>query len=571
MLIVTLTIFVALLEGINVGLLLPLLETLDSSGPEGGHWITNGVANFYDWLGIPFKLFTILLAFVLLILVMSALKYWRMLWVAKSHVRFTTWARDRTLQNFMHTDLSYFHRKRVGLLTETYMGQCNAAGGSFSSMIDILANLGIVSVYLTAAFLLSPALTAIALAMLLVVTITVQYNINKANRIGAAISRTSLDLNSSAVETLSGIHVVKSFILERLLGVKLSDKADVYGETVYQERKNSSQTTIIQEISVFAMLAGIALVGVSVLNLDFAVIMALLFVLFRLAPRVSTVNLNRQSLAVSLAMLHHVRVTMDETEVPTITSGEMPFVELQKGIELKDLSFSYNGGTPVLQKTGFTIEQGKVTAIAGTSGAGKTTLVDLILRHYDPDQGNILVDGVDLRELDLASWRQAIGVVSQDVFLFHDTVDYNISLGRPDVNQEDIQNAARQAYAHDFILQLPQGYDTPIGDRGWNLSGGQRQRIALARAILKEPEILILDEATSSLDSESEQLIHDYMNEIRGTCTLVVVAHRLSTIRDADRIVVLEDGKVVEEGDWDGLLANGGVFASYHRLQTNGR
>ena len=152
--------------------------------------------------------------------------------------------------------------------------------------------------------------------------------------------------------------------------------------------------------------------------------------------------------------------------------------------------------------------------------------------------------------------------------MFNDTIANNIALGRPEVTRESIMEAARQAYADDFIQQLPQGYETQVGDRGWNLSGGQRQRIALARAILKMPEILILDEATSSLDSESEQLIQEYMRKIRGTCTMVVVAHRMSTIQDADKIAVLQDGKIAEEGDWDSLLAGAGVFASYHRIQS---
>jgi subfamily B ATP-binding cassette protein MsbA len=178
---------------------------------------------------------------------------------------------------------------------------------------------------------------------------------------------------------------------------------------------------------------------------------------------------------------------------------------------------------------------------------------------------------VDLRELDLESWRKTIGVVSQDVFLFNDTVANNIALWRPEASQESIIEAAKQAYAHEFIQQMPEGYETTIGDRGWNLSGGQRQRLALARAIFSKPEVLILDEATSSLDSESERFIQEYINEIRGTRTLVVVAHRMSTIRGADKIVVLEEGKIVEEGDLNSLLAASGPFARFYRLQFSGQ
>lgn len=567
-LILMLTTVVALLEGINIGLVLPLLETLESPDAGGGHFITEAVANLFAWLGVPFKLATMLVVLVLLITGMSILKYFRMLWEAKTATRFTVWTRDRTVRNFMHTDLSYFHQEKLGMLTQTYVAQTQGAGASLTQIINIFSNLAVVVTYLVAAFLISPSLTAVALGMLVIVTAAVQYNISKAKRIGAFMVKKSIEVNTGVVEGLSGIHVVKSFMLERLLRTDMEKKSEEFGDAFYREQKNISQTMVIQEMSVFAMLGGIAAVGVLVLSLDFALIIALLFVLFRLAPKVNGLNIGRQSLAVSLASLHHVRTTMDETSVPSITSGETPFSELHQGIELKDVNFSYNNGVPVLRETHFTIEKGKVTAIAGTSGAGKTTLVDLLLRHYDPSQGEILVDGVDLKELDLASWRGAIGVVSQDVFLFHDTVAYNISLGRPGVTEEDIKRAAKQAYAHNFVEQLPQGYDTPIGDRGWNLSGGERQRVSLARAILMKPEILILDEATSSLDLESERLIQDSLEEIKATCTLVVVAHRLSTVRDADRIIVMQDGKVVEQGDWDSLLRQDGVFARYQQLQS---
>ena len=566
-----LSMVVAFLEGINIGLVIPLFEVLESGNEGGGHWITDAVISVFSKLGIPFNLGTLLLAFAVLISGMAGLKYWRMLWISRTQLRFTLWTRDWTMGNYVHSDLSYFHKKKLGMMSQTYLAQCASAGSSLQAMNGILGNLGVALVFLVTAFVVSPVLTGVAFAMLMVVTLMVQYNIIKAKRIGAAMVGIYATLNTSVLETLSGIHVIKSFLQQHRRRDEVARGSEAFGEIQYQERKNQSQTQVIQESSTFALIAGITYVGVSIFNIEFSLILALLFVLYRLAPRVTALNDGRQALAVSLAALHHVRNTLDETANPSIISGDRAFEDLKDAIQLKDVTFSYNGGAPVIDNTGFTIEKGKVTAIVGTSGAGKTTLIDLLLRHYDPAQGIISVDGTDLKELDLDSWRKAIGVVSQDVFLFHDTVANNISLGRPGVTMEDIQRAAKQAYAHDFVQQMPQGYDTPIGDRGWNLSGGQRQRLALARAILLKPEILILDEATSSLDSESERLIQDSIDEIKANCTLVVVAHRLSTIRDADRIVVLQDGKVVEEGDWDSLLAEDGVLANYHRLQAGVR
>ena len=339
-------------------------------------------------------------------------------------------------------------------------------------------------------------------------------------------------------------------------------------DTNFNLTRNQSQIVIIQEIALFGLIGGIVIVGVSVLSLDITLIVTMLFILYRMAPRITALNAQRQSLLGNLASLQRVKQVAEAAGNREIISGDMPFSKLHNGIELRGIDFSYNGSVQVLHDTSFTIEAGKMTAIIGTSGAGKTTLIDLLLRFYDPVGGTVLVDGVDLRELDLESWRGSIGVVSQDVFLFNDTIANNINLGRPGASQESIEAVARQAYAHDFIMDLPEKYETRVGDRGWNLSGGQRQRVALARAILKGPEILIMDEATSSLDSESEQLIQRYLREIRGTRTIVVVAHRMSTIQDADKIVVLQDGKIVEEGQWDSLVKKEGVLANFQRLQS---
>ncbi len=211
----------------------------------------------------------------------------------------------------------------------------------------------------------------------------------------------------------------------------------------------------------------------------------------------------------------------------------------------------------------------------GGSGAGKTTVVNLIMRFYDPLSGNVLVDGTDLRELDLRAWRSSIALVNQDIFLFNDTIGNNIAMGKPGATEDEIEEAAKRAYADEFVVKLPHGYETVIGDRGVLLSGGQRQRIALARAIIRDPQILILDEATSELDSRSEQLIRQAVEELGATRTVIIVAHRLSTIRHADKIVVLDEGKVVEEGSHDELLKGDGQYAQFLRVQematTEGR
>src|SRR5690606_26254807 len=236
-------------------------------------------------------------------------------------------------------------------------------------------------------------------------------------------------------------------------------------------------------------------------------------------------------------------------------------------IRLEDVSFGYSDDAPVLSDVSLTARRGTVTALVGPSGAGKTTLVDLIARFYDPTAGRITIDGIDIREFSVKSLRRKMGVVTQETVLFHDTVRANIAYALPGATQEAVERAARAANAHEFIMQMADGYDTVLGERGTRLSGGQRQRLAIARAILRDPPILIFDEATSALDSESERLVQEAIEHLLEGRTVFVIAHRLSTILNADQIVAMENGRVLQRGTHEELLAEGGLYRKLYRLQ----
>ncbi|NBI33167.1 ABC transporter ATP-binding protein, partial [Enterorhabdus sp. P55] len=236
-------------------------------------------------------------------------------------------------------------------------------------------------------------------------------------------------------------------------------------------------------------------------------------------------------------------------------------------VSYRGVRFSYDGGRPVLDGLDLEVPAGSTVALVGPSGGGKTTTCSLLPRFYDVDAGAVEIDGIDVRDVTLESLRAAIGIVQQDVYLFGGTVRENIAYGRPGADDAAIEAAARKANVHDFVMSLPDGYDTLVGERGARLSGGQKQRIAIARVFLRDPRILILDEATSALDNESERAIQASLEELSRGRTTLMIAHRLSTIRSASLIAVVEDGRVVEQGTHDELLARGGTYARYYRLQ----
>jgi subfamily B ATP-binding cassette protein MsbA len=244
-----------------------------------------------------------------------------------------------------------------------------------------------------------------------------------------------------------------------------------------------------------------------------------------------------------------------------------PFPGFRHAVRFVDVGFAYSRGTPVLEDIDLSIRPGEVVALVGPSGAGKSTLADLVPRFHDPTEGRIELDGVDLRDLRLSELRGMLGIVTQETILFHDTVRNNIAYGLADARQADVEAAARAANAHEFIAALPQGYDTVLGEKGTRLSGGQRQRIAIARALLRNPPLLILDEATSALDTESERLVQQAIDEVMEGRAVLVIAHRLSTVRRADQIVVMDQGRIVERGTHDELLRAGGLYRRLHDLQ----
>jgi len=470
--------------------------------------------------------------------------------------------------------LAFFSQERKGDIMARISGDVQEVENSITSTIEMLIkNPILILIYLGVLFRMSWELTlfTIVFAPAMIGVMSAIARKLKAQSIEA--QRYWSDTMSQVEETLGGLRIIKAFLAEK----KMSERFNAVTEAMRNKNNRvairQSSAHPVSELLGSVMIAIVLWFGGTLILGEHSVIdapsfMAYMAILYSVIQPIKDLSRAAYGIPKGLASMERIDVILDAEDNIAEPADPKRLSSFEKSIELRDVSFSYESGREVLHDVSLSIPKGRNIAIVGASGAGKSTLVDLIPRFYDPTGGSILLDGVDIREVSTRDLRALIGNVNQDPILFNDTIFNNIAFGVENATMEQVVAAAKIANAHEFIIEKPEGYNTCIGDRGVMLSGGQRQRLSIARAILKNPPILILDEATASLDTESERMVQDALDYLMSRRTTISIAHRLSTVRKADEIIVMNEGRIVERGRHDELIEMDGYYRKLYEMQT---
>jgi subfamily B ATP-binding cassette protein MsbA len=584
----------AVFAGISIGMILPFVNVLFSGGTLGGMEAGKGggglfgltpgslntvqervrqeVLSFYA-AGSPLEtLGRICLSILILYFIKGLCTYFLSVMSVSIEEKVIRDIRNELYTHLHRLSLAFFHASRTGQIISRITSDVRLVRSSISTGF-LAAIRDFLNILVLGGFVvwISWRLALVAVIVIPLITFVVAKIGRRLRRYSTKAQEKMADITTVLQETISGIRVVKAF------GMEDFETAKFYGHTngffgAYMKRQRAeSLAPVMTEFLgaagglVVLYYGGMQVLGGNLLSPDwFLIFLAAMLSIIRPAKTLTQASAKIQD---GIAAGKRIFTILDAEPDITDAPDAVDIDGIHEGIEFRNVSFKYETSDYVLKDVGFRVNKGQVVAVVGPSGAGKSTLVDLIPRFYDPTEGSVLLDGRDLRKISVRSLRSIMGIVTQETILFNDTIRNNIAYGMEDVPLTKVIDAAKAANAHDFIAGLPEGYDTIIGDRGVRVSGGERQRLAIARAILKDPEILIFDEATSSLDTESEKLVQDAIERLLSHRTNFVIAHRLSTVTNADLIVVIDDGRLVEIGRHSDLLAAGNVYRRLYDLQ----
>lgn len=558
-------------EGVGIGLFFPLIEYIEKgeSALSGGKFRV--VFDTMVRVGIEPTVINFLVMIFLVILCSFGIAYLVKVASAWSYNPLMKQIRDDGFEKVIYSPLRYYHTISSGKMVSTFVREVEDVGQSLNFLINIVVKTNTLFVYAIILVLISWQLTIVVGVIALMRYVVIGAFIKRSRRIGDEYTRIMVSVNSYLVGIYQGIDVIKTCATEEKELKRFKNMTDKFMVNVTRAVVNMAQSSLIENALGTGLICIVIYLSIAKFSLPSASVLVFLFIVTRLIPLVAGINDARIRIAEYSSRIIFLKTIFAynfHNALLTEKWGTTEKKDFINEIKVQGVNFSYLDNEPFfLKDINLTINRNETLAIVGESGAGKTTFVKLLLRLYEPGSGTITIDGVRISDISRESWRSLVSVVSQDTFVFDDTLENNIKYGAEKCNVDEFWSGVRRASADKFIDALPKKEKTKLGERGVKLSGGQRQRVAIARAILRNTPILILDEATSELDSVTEESIYHAVTELTKNRTVIVIAHRLSTIRNADRIVVFDKGKISEVGTHKELLENGYLYRKYHDIQ----
>lgn len=573
-LVLAVALIAAVSEVMSIALFVPFLESLGNSDGAGlgGNLQIGFMSRYMRDMDLITKIRLLAVLILVVEFVKAAARYGSGMLAQKLKINIDRSLRNQCFHRMIEAGFSYLNKEQLAKIFTIINNFTGHASASILLLIKMVPDALVAFVALSILFTISWQMTIITIFIAVATSLLVSRLVTHTRRIGGEVNKAAVRLNHIGFEVLNGLFLIRMFAREDEMKDRFSDAVENLQQKSYTVGLLEAAVSPIASLLLIVVVVALLLSATVIMNREaeyWLELLILFIVVFtRLGGPLSRVNQQRAQFASKAPAIYEVKNFIEQDDKQSLVEGEQKFKALKDGISLENVDFRYDSEEDlVLKNVSLKFPRGSTTALVGGSGSGKSTLIALVARLYDPTSGRVLADGVDLREFVSTSWRRKIGVVSQHTFLFNDTIRNNIAFGQPNAGQDEIEAAAKQANAHDFISAMKEGYDTVVGDRGIRLSGGQAQRVAIARAILIDPEILLLDEATSALDTISERQVQKAIDQVSRNRTVIVVAHRLSTVYNADNIAVLEDGMVLEQGTHNQLLAAKGKYWEYVELQ----
>jgi len=567
--VIGLSLVVAVLEGVGMGFVLPIIQIAQNGGQQSASGLEGYFLQAYSLLGVPFNLGYIVLGVGVVIAVRYTLSFLVQWLAADLRMDYVEHLRRGAFSEALDAKVAYFDREGSDEILNSIITQTQYAGQTIMHFVRVVQLSTITIAYVLIALYLSPLLTVLTAVVVGGLMYGVRRYLESGYEVGGRVAEANERVQQSVQAGMQGIRDVKLFNLRSELLDEFGTAIRTYSESMVVQQRNQAGVQNANQFLTAASVFGLIYVGLKVASLSLGALGVFLFVMFRLGPKVS--NLNGELYAMENNLPHLVRT---QEFVSTIREhheeggGVSPASPIGT-VAFEDVHFAYDAANEtVLDGLSFAMARGEFVAFVGPSGAGKSTIVSLLARMYDPVQGRITADGTPIDELDVEAWRARVSVVRQNPFIFNDTLRYNLTVGDRAASEDELDRVCEIARVDEFLDRLPDGYDTVLGDDGVQLSGGQRQRVSLARALLTDADVLVLDEATSDLDTELERQVQREIESMDRDYVTIAIAHRLSTVSNADRIYTVEGGRIVESGRHDELVANDGRYAQLYALQS---